>query len=140
MKIIIELDHTDIVNSSAPEFEALFTVIQMYAKTVKLQKEIVPKVFSDELKKQEEKHRAQAQSHFEKNSTAEKNSAVENSAEKNFNRAEIEAEIKKIALDKKESGASKKIKEFIQSYGVEKLSEVPDEKIIELLEKVRGIE
>ena len=136
MKITIELEHTDIVNSAAPEFEALFTVIQMYAKTVKLQKEIVPKVYSDEVQKQEEKHRAAAKNTVE-NIPAEKVSTVE---EKKFNRAEIETEIKKIALEGKEKGASLQIKECIKSFGCEKLSEVPDDKLLELLEKVRGIE
>ena len=130
MKITIELEHTDIVNSAAPEFEALFTVIQMYAKTVKLQKEITPKVYSDEVHKHEEKYRAAAKNSVE-NIPAE---------EKNFNRAEIEAEIKKIALEGKEKGASLQIKECIKSFGCGKLSEVPDDKLLELLEKVRGIE
>ena len=56
-----------------------------------------------------------------------------------INRKDIEAEIKQIALDGKEKGASKKIKEIIQTYGVEKLSDVPDEKLPELLEKVKAI-
>ena len=34
---------------------------------------------------------------------------------------------------------SAKINEIIQSFGVEKLSEVPDEKIVELLEKVKAL-
>ena len=56
-----------------------------------------------------------------------------------INRKDIESEIKQIALDGKEKGASKKIKEIIQTYGVEKLSDVPDEKMTELLEKVKAI-
>ena len=77
-----------------------------------------------------------AEKQAKKTSTVEKSEEIQKPIA--FNRKEIESQIKKIALDGKEKGASTKIKELIHGYGVEKLSEVPDENMTELLQKVQA--
>ena len=121
MKITIEFNHEDIVRADEVNFQGFFLMVQSFAKSLKEGKEKVLREAADKFV--EEKKSA-------------KDAEVE-TADKNFNRAEIEAEIKKIALDGKDKGASKKIKEIIQSYGVEKLSAVPDDKMTELLAKIQ---
>ena len=118
MKITIEFDQSDIIRADEVNFQGFFLMIQSFAKSLQEGKEKVLREAVDKF-------------------VEEKKSAKVETAEKNFNRAEIETQIKQIALDGKEKGASKKIKEIIQSYGVEKLSEVPDEKMAELLAKVQ---
>lgn len=121
MKITIEFDHTDIKRADEVNFQGFFLMVQSFAKSLKEDNE---KILRESVNKFIE----------------EKNSAKNNStAEKKFNRADIESEIKKIALEGKEKNVSSKIKEFIREYGFEKLNEVPDEKISELLEKVKAL-
>ena len=117
MKITIEFNHEDIVRANDAEFEAFFVMVQAFAKTLKVSDK---KFLSDKVPENQ----------------TEKSSA-KTDAEKNFNRAEIETEIKKIALEGKEKGASIKIKEILKSFGVEKLSAVPDDKMTELLAKIQ---
>ena len=141
MRIVIELDHNDIVGTEAPEFEALFTVIQGYCKMVKGAQAIAPKVYVEELEKARERDRAKARNQVkieteQKSEQAEK--TEDNKTEKNFDRKEIENQIKDIAAKGKDKGASATIKKCIQSYGVEKLSAVPDDKMAELLQKVQA--
>ena len=119
MKITIEFDQSDIIRADEVNFQGFFLMIQSFAKSLQEGKEKVLREAVDKF-------------------VEEKKSAKVETAEKNFNRAEIETQIKQIALDGKEKGASKKIKEIIQSYGVEKLSDVPDDKMIELLQKVQA--
>ena len=145
MRILIELDHNDIVGTEAPEFEALFTVVQGYCKMVKGTQAIAPKVYVEELEKARERDRAKARKQAkieseQKTEQAEKSAdnKTENSTEKTFDRDEIEKQIKKIATEGKDKGASAIIRKCIQSYGVEKLSAVPDDKMAELLQKVQA--
>ncbi len=113
MKITIELNNEDIVKADETNFEALFVLIQSFTKSLKVGAENIMREKVSEL-------------HAEKNSKAEQ-----------IDRAEIEKQIKQIALEGKEKGASAKIKELIHGYGVEKLSAVPDDKMTELLQKVQ---
>ena len=122
MKITIEFDHSDIIRADEVNFQGFFLMIQSFAKSLQEGKEKVLREAVDKFV--EEKKSAK--------------DAEGESVEKNFNRAEIETQIKQIALDGKDKGASKKIKEIIQSYGVEKLSAVPDDKMAELLQKVQA--
>ena len=122
MKITIEFDHSDIIRADEVNFQGFFLMIQSFAKSLQEGKEKVLREAVDKFV--EEKKSAK--------------DAEGESVEKNFNRAEIETQIKQIALDGKDKGASKKIKEIIQSYGVEKLSAVPDDKMAELLKKVQA--
>ena len=122
MKITIEFDQSDIIRADEVNFQGFFLMIQSFAKSLQEGKEKVLREAVDKFV--EEKKTAKA--------------AKVEPAEKNFNRAEIETQIKQIALDGKDKGASKKIKEIIQSYGVEKLSDVPNEKMTELLQKVQA--
>ena len=119
MKITIEFDQSDIIRADEVNFQGFFLMIQSFAKSLQEGKEKVLREAVDKF-------------------VEEKKSAKVETAEKNFNRAEIETQIKQIALDGKDKGASKKIKEIIQSYGVEKLSDVPDDKMTELLQKVQA--
>ena len=119
MKITIEFDQSDIIRADEVNFQGFFLMIQSFAKSLQEGKEKVLREAVDKF-------------------VEEKKSAKVETAEKNFNRVEIETQIKQIALDGKDKGASKKIKEIIQSYGVEKLSDVPDDKMIELLQKVQA--
>ena len=135
MKINIEISHGDLIKADATNIQALFLVCQSFAKTYKV---------GEENNLREVVNAEYAKRHKPKEKTVENKSDAETtpkttekkSAEK-LDRAEIEAQIKKIALEGKEKGASSKIKEIIQSYGVEKLSEVPDEKMTELLQKIQ---
>ena len=141
MRILIELDHNDIVGTEAPEFEALFTVVQGYCKMVKGTQAIAPKVYVEELEKARERDRAKARNQAKIESaqkTEQADNKTENSTEKTFDREEIEKQIKKIATEGKDKGASAIIRKCIQSYGVEKLSAVPDDKMAELLQKVQA--
>lgn len=117
MKITIEFDQSDIVRADEVNFQGFFLMVQSFAKSLKEGKE---KVLRESVDKFIEK----------KTSTAE--------TETKFNRADIESQIKQIALEGKEKGASAKIKELIHGYGVEKLSAVPDDKMAELLQKVQA--
>ena len=156
MNISITFEHADIVGVDATEFGALFHIIGTYAK---MTRGILP---SDEItRNQREALQRRMKKVFEEtdfmkkvdNAKAKNEQAIEQNAEKPaekiaetpeaspaknpVNRKDIETAIKQIASDGREKGASKKIKEIIQSYGVEKLSEVPDEKMAELLAKVQ---
>ena len=160
MNISITFEHADIVGVDATEFGALFHIIGTYAK---MTRGILP---SDEItRNQREALQRRMKKVFEEtdfmkkvdNAKAKNEQAIEQNEEKPVeksaekiaetpeaspaknpvNRKDIETAIKQIASDGREKGASKKIKEIIQSYGVEKLSEVPDEKMAELLAKVQ---
>ena len=124
MEITIKLTDSDLVNADPVNLQAFILMIQSFKKSIVLDDK---NIFREAVNKQVEENK--------KNS-----SKVEEkvSAEKSFDRKEIEAEIKKSYADKKELQPI--IKEFLNQNGAKKLSEVPDEKIIELLEKVRGIE
>lgn len=137
MKIVIELEHSDLVNSESQELTALFTVIQAYAKAVKKPKKITPQIYTDEVHKHEERIKEMARQEAEKK--VEKNSA-ENTVENSFDRKKIEQEIRILSREGKEKHLSSKIKDIIRNeYGVNLLEEVPDEKISELLEKVKTL-
>ena len=127
MKVTIEFSHEDITRADETNFEAFFVMVQAFAKSLKVGNE---NILREKV----------SQVHAEKHSAKKDSTAEKNSVEEKINREEIETEIKKIALEGKEKGASMKIKEILKSFGYEKLSEVPDKKMVELLGKVRGIE
>lgn len=150
MTITIMLDHADIVGTDGEEFNSLFVILQAYAKMTRGPIMMAADCLSRNINSQG------VRENIKKNYADKGNGSEENTAkaisenppepkaetppiENSINRKDIEAEIKQIALDGKEKGASKKIKEIIQTYGVEKLSDVPDEKMPELLEKVKAI-
>lgn len=140
MKIKIELEHEDIVQVETVEFEAFMGVVQVYAKAVKGEAKKYPADMMSKglptiddllkLRKKKEKGETAAQK---------KEKPEENPEPKEFNREEAEAEIKRIAMEGKGKGISKEIKEIIQSYGYERMGELPDEKLEELLKKVREL-
>ena len=144
MTITITLDHSDIVGTESREFESLFIILQAYAKMTKGPMTMPPNSLSNALndaaKKSVEEKVTVSKTELQQTATNENTSEPpKNSVENSIDRKSVETEIKQIALNGKEKGLSKKIKELIQGYGFEKLSEVPDKKILELLEKVRAL-
>lgn len=136
MTITITLEHSDIVGTEHGEIEALFCILQAYAK---MTKGTSKNSLADARKANEEemKESNNSANPAEEKETVEK--STETKPETTFDRKKIENEIKQIALEGKEKGISKKIKSIIQGYGFEKLNEVPDDKMQELLEKVKAL-
>ena len=143
MTITITLDHSDIACTDENDFQALCFILQTYAKITRAQ---LPTSHLSKIDKMAHDWADKKLENVEKTSSNEDPKPAENSpeaktppVEDSINRKGIEAEIKQIATAGKEKGVSKKIKEFIHDYGVEKLSDVPNEKIQELLEKVKAL-
>ena len=63
---------------------------------------------------------------------------VENKPSK-FDRHAIEAEVKRIANADPSRVKSMSIKAVVETYGVEKMTDIPDDKMIEFLEKVKAL-
>ncbi len=145
MTITITLDHADIAGTDENDFQALCFILQTYAKITRAQ---LPTSHLSKIDKMAHDWADKKLENVEKTSSNEDPKPAENQqetktdsppVEDSINRKSIEAEIKQIATAGKEKGVSKKIKEFIHDYGVEKLSDVPNEKIQELLEKVKAL-
>lgn len=130
MTITITLDHSDIIGTETREFESLFCILQAYAKMTR------GSFPPDSLSSAQEEVKEEVSTKADSELKAEHDEPTENNSSY---RKKIESEIKQIALDGKEKGISKKIKLLIQGYGVEKLNEVPDDKLKELLEKVKAL-
>ena len=130
MKINIELTHEDLMKADAENIQSLFLICQSFAKTYKVGEESAMRETVNA--EYDKRHKA-----TENKKTDTPSEEPKAQTEKPFDRKEIETQIKQIALDGKDKGASKKIKECIQSYGVEKLSAVPDDKMADLLQKVQ---
>lgn len=156
MTVTVTFDHMDIVGTESKEFESLFVILQAYAKMTRgplmMPPNSISKDFNAESVRENIRRNYTHKGNYgvkveakpnagnaEKAENPPETKAETPPVEKAINRKDIEAEIKQIALDGKEKGASKQIKEIIQTYGVEKLSDVPDEKMPELLEKVKAL-
>ena len=150
MTITITLDHADIVGTDGAEFDSLFVLLQAYAKMTRGPMMLAPDSLSSRINPKGVRENIKKNYADKGNYTEEThaNSILENPPETKketppvenpISRKDIETAIKQIALDGKEKGVSKKIKEIIHEYGVEKLSDVPNEKMPELLEKVKAI-
>lgn len=146
MTITITLDHYDIVGTDKENMLTLAEVLQNFAKSTKMT-EVQAKIQQKDLSEKKDVE-IQNQTEGEKNQTGENSqkpeisrSSVEEkkSTKTPAERATIEGEIKRIAMQGKDKGITKKIKAIMDEYGIEKLADVPDEKIDELLEKVKAL-
>lgn len=142
MTITITLEHYDITSASPEDMVAVATTLQKFAKNTKYVKEVAkvqPKSIANiedvEEAKAEEKTVRENPSKTEIKNSAEESKPSKTPAE----RARIEGEIKRLAMQGKEKNLTKKIKSILDEYGVEKLGDVPDDKIEELLERVRAL-
>lgn len=165
MKIIIE--HQDITGATSEQFTALMNALQSIAgntpaevvqkaepktadvptKKAKTKTEETPK--KDAPTKKDESPKVAADTPKKEETVAEPPKAEEtpkveeppkkDEAEKSFDREAIVKRVKEIAAEGKAEGKPAKIKEILLSYNVERLPDLPDDKLPEFLTKVEAL-
>lgn len=146
MTITITLDHYDIIGTDKENILALAEMLQNFAKSTKttdvsatVQKKDSSEQKKVEIQNQTESEKKQSVENPQKPKNSGSSVEEKKSTKTPEERATIEGQIKRIAMNGKDKGISKKIKAIMDEYGVEKLADVPDEKIEELLEKVKAL-